>query len=521
MILFIDEMHTIVGAGAAEGALDASNLLKPALARGDIQCVGATTLKEYRQNIEKDGALERRFQPVYVDEPTVDETILILTRLRDRYEAHHGVKISDEAIAAAAKLSARYITGRHLPDKAIDVIDEAAAHLKLEMYSLPPELREKERTLERLTREGQEAVRTQDYTRAAKLKEEADKIQADYLVDRNVYMKEKGIKEILEAKHVAETISRWTGIPISNLMTGEKEKLLEMEERIHQRLIDQDDAVRAVSDAIRRGRSGLADPHRPQGSFLFLGPTGVGKTELARSLAWFLFDDEAAILRLDMSEYSEKHSVARLVGAPPGYVGYEEGGQLTEAVRRRPYQVILLDEIEKANPAVFNILLQLLDDGRLTDGQGRTVDFSNTVIIMTSNIASQEILQSGGELPKETLEHHLASNFRPEFLNRIDETVVFKPLGEEHMRAIVELELERLHSRLKEQGVKIRFTEEVKDLLRREGFDPRYGARPLKRTVERLISNPLSRMLISESGIQGYEVRLKDGKLIFTSEESK
>ncbi|MBD3286007.1 AAA domain-containing protein [candidate division WOR-3 bacterium] len=521
VILFIDEMHMIVGAGAAEGALDASNLLKPALSRGEIQCVGATTLKEYRENIEKDGALERRFQPVYVDEPTVEETIQILARLRDRYEAHHGIKISDAALEAAAKLSARYITGRHLPDKAIDVLDEAAAHLKLDIYSLPPELRKIDKKLRDLTREGQEAVKNQDYARAAKLKEAADKIQSDYIQKRNAYFKEKGIEETLEAADVAATISRWTGIPVSNMLEGEKEKLLGMEDKLHERLVDQDEAVQVVSDAIRRGRSGLADPSRPIGSFLFLGPTGVGKTELARSLAWFLFSDEQAILRLDMSEYSEKHTVARLVGSPPGYVGYEEGGQLTEAVRRRPYQAILLDEIEKAHPAVFNILLQFLDDGRLTDGQGRTVDFSNTVIIMTSNIASQEILDSGGQMSAEELDRHLAANFRPEFLNRIDEIVVFRPLSTEDMRAIVDLQLHRLSERLADQGIKITFTEEVAELLSREGFDPRYGARPLKRAIERLVSNPLTRILISESGKSRFEVGLKDGKITFSSEDEK
>jgi ATP-dependent Clp protease ATP-binding subunit ClpC len=520
VILFIDEMHTIVGAGAAEGALDASNLLKPALSRGEIQCVGATTLKEYREHIEKDGALERRFQPIYVDEPTIEETIQILARLRDRYEAHHGVKIADDAIEAAARLSARYITGRHLPDKAIDVLDEAAAHLKLDIYSLPPEIHEKERRLAELTREGQEAVGMQDYARAARLKEEADRIQADYVKDRNAYFKDKGIGRILQARHIAETISRWTGIPVVNMLKGEAEKLLMMEERIHERLIDQDDAVRSVADAIRRGRSGLADPRRPIGSFLFLGPTGVGKTELARSLAWFLFDDEAALLRMDMSEYSEKHTVARFVGAPPGYVGYEEGGQLTEAVRRRPYQIILLDEVEKAHPVVFNILLQLLDDGRLTDGQGRTVDFANTVIIMTSNIASQEILDSGGELARQALDHHLRASFRPEFLNRIDEIVVFKPLTLEHMSSIVELQLGQLKERLEDKGIKVRFTDEVKELLIREGFDTRFGARPLKRALERLVANPLARILIDGEGRRSYHVRLKEGKLVFDSEET-
>jgi ATP-dependent Clp protease ATP-binding subunit ClpC len=518
VILFIDEMHTIVGAGAAEGALDASNLLKPALSRGEIQCVGATTLKEYREHIEKDGALERRFQPVYVDEPTIEETVEILFRLRDRYEAHHGVKIADEAIEAAARLSARYITGRHLPDKAIDVLDEAAAHLKLDIYSMPPDIREKEKRLAELTREGQEAVKIQDYARAARLKEEADKIQAEYVKERNTYLKDKGIGQTLEARHVAETVSRWTGIPVSSMLTGEAERLLKMEEHIHERLIDQDEAVSAVANAIRRGRSGLSDPGRPIGSFLFLGPTGVGKTELARSLAWFLFDDEAALLRIDMSEYSEKHSVARFVGAPPGYVGYEEGGQLTEAVRRRPYQVILLDEVEKAHPTVFNILLQLLDDGRLTDGQGRTVDFANTVVIMTSNIASQEILNRGGQLPKEDLDHYLAANFRPEFLNRVDEVVVFKPLTLEHMRAIVDLQLRELSKRLEDKGISINFREEVKELLIREGFDQRFGARPLRRVIERLVANPLARILIDGEGPGSYKVRLEDGKLVFDSE---
>lgn len=519
VVLFIDEMHTIVGAGAAEGALDASNLLKPALSRGEIQCVGATTLKEYRESIEKDGALERRFQPIYVDEPTVPETILILTRLRDRYEAHHGVKISDEAVEAAARLSARYITGRHLPDKAIDVLDEAAAHVKLDIYSLPPDLREKEKRLNELTREGQEAVKMQDYERAARLKVEADRTQEEYVSERKAYFKEKGIDQTLGAQHIAETISRWTGIPVDSMLTGEAERLLNMESHIHKRLVNQDKAVEVVADAIRRGRSGLSDPQRPNGSFLFLGPTGVGKTELARSLAWFLFDDEAALLRIDMSEYSEKHSVARLVGAPPGYVGYEEGGQLTEAVRRRPYQVILLDEVEKAHPVVFNVLLQLLDDGRLTDGQGRTVDFANTVVIMTSNIASQEILDRGGELGPEEISRHLAANFRPEFLNRIDEVVVFKPLTFEHLKEIVGLGLDRLARRLEEKGISIQVSEEVKELLAREGFDQRFGARPLKRTIERLVSNPLARLLISQPGHKSYTVRLENGKLVFASED--
>lgn len=519
IILFIDEMHTIVGAGAAEGALDASNLLKPALSRGEIQCVGATTLKEYRENIEKDGALERRFQPVYVDEPTIEETIEILKRLADRYEAHHGVAISEAALEAAARLSARYITGRHLPDKAIDLIDETAAHLKLEKFSLPSAIRDKERSLAELTREGQEAVRIQDYARAAKLKKEADRIQEEYIRERDAYFKDKGIEDTLEAKHIAETISRWTGIPVASMLEGERDKLLNMESRIHERLINQDEAVNLVSDAVRRGRSGLADPDKPTASFLFLGPTGVGKTELARSLAWFLFDDEAALLRIDMSEYSEKHSVARFVGAPPGYVGYEEGGQLTEAVRRRPYQVILLDEIEKAHPSVFNILLQLLDDGRLTDGQGRTVDFKSTVVIMTSNIASQEIIDSGGALSKEELDHHLSSNFRPEFLNRIDEVIVFKPLSIEHMRRIVELQLSRLSQRLLGQNIRIEVADEVKELLSREGFDPRFGARPLKRAIEKLVANPLSRLIISETQGAVYKIELSDGKLVFEKEE--
>ncbi len=510
IILFIDELHTIVGAGAAEGAIDASNMLKPALARGELQCIGATTLDEYRKHIEKDGALERRFQVVYIGEPSVEATVEILKNLRDRYEAHHGVKISDDALKAAAELSEKYITDRFLPDKAVDLIDEACSKVKIDIYSMPKELKEKERRLKELTKEGMEAVKIQDYERAARIKTETDRLQKEFLEEKNRWLRERGIDEVVDKEDIAEIVSKWTGIPVSKMLQTEKERLLRMEEELHKRMVDQDEAIRVVSDAIRRGRAGLKDPNRPIGSFLFLGPTGVGKTELAKTLAEFLFDSEDAMVRLDMSEYQEKHTVSRLIGAPPGYVGYEEGGQLTEAVRRRPYRVVLLDEIEKAHPEVFNTLLQVLDDGRLTDGQGRTVDFKNTIIIMTSNLGTEVI--GSREVSKEEILSLLKHHLRPEFLNRIDEIVVFKPLSFDDMKRIVELQVSILEKKLKEQGVSLSLSEEAKDYLAREGYDPEFGARPLKRTIQRLLESPLS-MLLLENKPREVEVIVKNGKL--------
>ncbi len=503
IILFIDELHTIVGAGAAEGAIDASNMLKPALARGELQCIGATTLNEYRKHIEKDAALERRFAPVYVGEPSVEDTIKILQGLKHRYESHHGVIIDNSAIESAVKLSHRYLTERHLPDKAIDLIDEACARARIEIYSMPDELKEMEKRLEQLTEEGKRAVEMRNYELAAKLRDETEALQKEYRKRKNEWMKQRGIDDRVTEDDIAEIISSWTGIPVSRMLESEMSKLLKMEERIHERLVDQEDAVVAVSDAIRRSRAGLKDPKRPIGSFIFLGPTGVGKTELAKSLAEFLFDTEDAMVRIDMTEYQEKHTVSRLIGAPPGYVGYEEGGQLTEAVRRRPYRVILFDEFEKAHPDVFNILLQLLDDGRLTDGQGRTVDFKNTIVIMTSNLGSEiitENLKNGKfdyEKTKKEVSRVLERSVKPEFLNRIDEVIVFKPLGFDEIKGIVERELKKIAKNVSDFGYRIEFSEKVKDYLAHEGFDPVYGARPLRRAIQRLIENPLSKKIIA------------------------
>lgn len=503
IILFIDEMHTIVGAGAAEGAIDASNMLKPALARGELQCIGATTLNEYRKHIEKDAALERRFAPVFVSEPTIDDTIKILQGLKDRYETHHGIIIDDSAIEAAAKLSDRYITERYLPDKAIDLIDEACAKARIEIYSMPDDLKEMEKEIENLNKEGKAAVDTRNYERAAELRDKVETLQKEFREKKQSWMKKRGIDDRVCEDDIALLISTWTGIPVSRMVESEMDKLLKMEDRIHQRLIGQNDAVIAVSDAIRRSRAGLKDPNRPIGSFIFLGPTGVGKTELAKSLAEFLFDTEEAMIRIDMTEYQEKHTVSRLIGAPPGYVGYEEGGQLTEAVRRRPYRVILLDEFEKAHPDVFNILLQLLDDGRLTDGQGRTVDFKNTIVIMTSNVGSEVItksLQNGDfnyEKSKQDVYEILQRSVKPEFLNRVDEVIVFKPLEFEEIKGIVARELKKLENNIKDFGYQIVFTEEVKDFLSHEGFDPMYGARPLRRAIQRFVENPLSKSIIA------------------------
>jgi len=569
IILFIDELHTVVGAGAAEGAMDASNLLKPMLARGELHTIGATTLDEYRKHIEKDAALERRFQPVLVDQPTVEETISILRGLRERYEIHHGVRITDSALVAAATLSDRYITERFLPDKAIDLVDEAASRLRMEIDSMPIEIDELERRriqleierealrketddaskarlealekeladieeqagamkqrweaeksaiaairstkaeLETLTTRIEQAERETDYATAAELKYGTLKELGDRLAEQETALAAlQGpgslLKEEVGADDIAEIVAAWTGIPVSRLMEGETEKLIHMEERLHDRVVGQDEAIAAVSDAVRRARAGLKDPRRPIGSFLFLGPTGVGKTELARALAQFMFDDETALVRIDMSEYMEKFAVSRLVGAPPGYVGYEEGGQLTEAVRRRPYQVVLLDEIEKAHPDVFNVLLQVLDDGRLTDSQGRTVDFKNTIIIMTSNIGSAAIAASGArsgdaayEQMKREVTETLGSHFRPEFLNRVDEIIVFHALTEADLEEIVGLLVADLAGRLAGQDIVLELTDAARALLVREGTDPAFGARPLKRTIQRFVENPLARSIVA------------------------
>jgi len=508
VILFIDELHTIVGAGAAEGAIDASNMLKPALARGELQTIGATTLDEYRKYIENDSALARRFQPVFISEPSIEDTIKILLGLKDKYESHHGVKISDKAIEVAVKLSHRYISDRKLPDKAIDLVDEASAKLRIEIYSAPPALKRLEKNLKKLTIEGKEAVKSRAYERAAKLRDEADKLQKEYNEKKEKWMRERGIDDIVGEEDIAEIVSKWTGIPVQKMLTEESEKLLKMEEELHLRVVGQDEAVTSVSEAIRRSRAGLKDPKRPIGSFLFLGPTGVGKTELAKTLAEFLFDTEEAMCRIDMSEYMEKHTVSRLIGAPPGYIGYEEGGQLTEVVRRRPYRVILLDEIEKAHPDVFNVLLQIFDDGRLTDGQGRTVDFKNCIIIMTSNIGSTRIQENEDdyERMKSNIMEEVKRVFKPEFLNRLDDIVVFHPLTEEDIEKIIDIELNNLSKRLKEKNITITLKENAKKQLSREGFDRAYGARPLKRVIQKRIENTLSSKIIKGEIREGENV---------------
>ncbi len=576
IILFIDELHTVVGAGAAEGSVDASNLLKPMLARGELRCVGATTLNEYRKYVEKDAALERRFQPVYVGEPSVEDTIAILRGLKERYEVHHGVRITDGALVAAATLSHRYISGRFLPDKAIDLVDESASRLRIEIDSMPSELDESTRRLrqleveqeaikkekddasvKRLKKVEQEIARLREETAALRLQwenerkviREIQKIKSDVEAARTdeqkaeregnleqvarirygtqgdlakkLAAKQKDLarvqkdrallKEEVGADDIAEVVAKWTGIPVSRMMESARDKLVRMEDRLSERVVGQEEAIRAVSDAIRRSRSGLSDPKRPIGSFIFLGPTGVGKTELCRALAQFLFDDEEAMVRLDMSEYMEKFSVQRLIGAPPGYVGYEEGGQLTEAVRRRPYSVLLLDEIEKAHRDVFNVLLQVLDDGRLTDGQGRTVDFRNTVIIMTSNVASsfiQEFSEHGGDEKdlRTRIQETLRETFRPEFLNRIDETIVFHNLTRDDLKKIVELQMKDLRKRLAEQEIALEVTDAAKDELLALGYDPSFGARPLKRTIQREIQNPLAKLLLEGKFAPGAKV---------------
>jgi len=515
VILFIDELHTVVGAGAAQGAMDASNMLKPALARGELQCIGATTLDEYQKHIEKDAALERRFAPVFVDEPSQEDTLKMLQGLRDRYEAHHKVHFSDEALAAAVKLSSRYVTDRRLPDKAIDLMDEAAAKLRVALYSMPPELKKTKSELDRLKAEEELAGVERDYERAARMKAERLRLEEQFNADRDKWEAEHKLDEVVDVDDIAQVLAQWTGIPVSQMMEAESERLLKMEDRLHERIVGQDEAIHAVADAIRRARSGLKDPRRPIGSFIFIGPSGVGKTELAKALAEFMFDDEDALVRMDMSEYHEQHTVSRLFGAPPGYVGYEEGGQLTEAVRRRPYRVILFDEIEKAHPEVWNALLQILDDGRLTDGQGRVVDFRNTVLIMTSNLGTEFVRQGGtlGFLQKtdtaedrqaqEKIEKALKSTFRPEFLNRIDEIIMFSPLSAEQMVSIVDLQMNEVRTRLEEHGLKVELTEEARAWLAKEGYDPSFGARPLKRALQKHVESPLSIALLSGDYTEG------------------
>jgi ATP-dependent Clp protease ATP-binding subunit ClpC len=539
IILFIDEIHNVVGAGAAEGAMDAGNMLKPALAHGELQTIGATTLDEYRKHIEKDKALERRFQPVYINEPTVEQTVLILKGLRPRYEAHHKVKITDTALEAAAKLGQRYITERHLPDKAIDLIDEAASKLRIEAQSAPPQVKSLEEKLKQLANEEEAASQRADYEQAAKLKADKLKLEDDYKQAKAEWLKQAKIDEVVDEEDIAQLVAKWTGIPVSQMMEGETQKLVKMEERIHERMINQEEAVKTVSEAIRRSRAGLKDPKRPIGSFMFLGPTGVGKTELARSLAWFLFDDETAMVRLDMSEYQEKHTVSRLIGAPPGYVGFEEGGQLTEAVRRRPYRVILLDEIEKAHPEVFNTLLQVLDDGRLTDGQGRTVDFKNTVIIMTSNTGVDLIKKEGPigfatpksatkaqkqsyENMKDMVMAEVRKTFRPEFINRLDDIIVFHELSREQIGSIVELMIKDLQKRLAERKLSLELSKTAKNWLADTGYDPTFGARPLRRAIERYVENPLASKILSGEYKEGDTilVDLKAEELMFNKKES-
>jgi ATP-dependent Clp protease ATP-binding subunit ClpC len=504
IIMMIDELHTVVGAGAAQGAMDASNMLKPALARGELQAIGATTLDEFHKHIEKDAALERRFAPIYVEEPNVDDTIKMLQGLRDRYEAHHKVRFADEALVAAARLADRYVTDRRLPDKAIDLMDEAAAKLRVALYSMPSDLKEMKAELDRLQAEEDAASNSRDYQRAAEIKVERLRREGEYRQKRDKWESEHQLDEVVDVNDIAEVVHQWTGIPVTQMMETEATKLLQMEERLHERIIGQEEAIHAISDAIRRARSGLKDPSRPIGSFIFIGPSGVGKTELAKALAWFMFDDEDALVRVDMSEYREQHTVSRLFGAPPGYVGYEEGGQLTEAVRRRPYRVVLFDEIEKAHPEVWNALLQILDDGRMTDGQGNVVDFRNTILIMTSNLGTEYVTRGGtlGFLQQKSddeerdshdkIEKALKGTFRPEFLNRVDEIIMFSPLSIENMERIVDLQMKEVHDRLGEYNIQVELTPAARTWLAREGYDPAFGARPLRRAIQKHVESPLS-----------------------------
>jgi len=519
VILFIDEMHTIIGAGAAEGAIDAANILKPALARGELQAIGATTLDEYRKHVEKDAALERRFQPIMVDEPNVDETIDILRGLRDRYEAHHRVEITDSAIESAARLSDRYVSDRFMPDKAIDLIDEAASRVRLQSFVAPPELKDLQKRLEEIRKEKEAAVGSQEFEKAAALRDQEQKLESELEESQEEWRKDQASEKCtVSDEDIAEIVSSWTGIPVKKLAQEETERLLRLEGVLHDRVVAQDEAVVAVSKAIRRAHAGLKDPRRPIGSFIFLGPTGVGKTELGKALAEALFGDEDAMVTIDMSEYMERHTVSRLVGAPPGYIGYEEGGQLTEAVRRRPYSVVLLDEIEKAHPEVFNVLLQVLEEGRLTEAKGRAVDFRNTVFIMTSNVGAQLIQREtsvGFRAPsavqsyedmKTKIMDEVKKTFRPEFLNRIDEIIVFHALNREHLKEIVGLMLERVGARLKERGFELQVDDAAKDKLVEEGYDPAFGARPLRRAITRLIEDPLSEEVLAGRFTEGDKV---------------
>lgn len=541
IILFIDEMHTLIGAGSAEGSLDAANILKPELARGDIQCIGATTLDEYRKYIEKDAALERRFQPITVNEPSEEDAIAILKGIRDKYEAHHNVEILDEAIEAAVKLSSRYITDRFLPDKAIDLIDEAASRVRLQTYTAPSDVKNLENEIEQLAKEKEAAVMAQEYEKAAQYRDQEKQKRAELNRLTEEWKNQTTTKtNVVTEEEIASIVSNWTGVPVTKLREEDTQRLLRMEEILHQRVIGQDEAVKAVSRAVRRAQSGLKNPKRPIGSFLFLGPTGVGKTELARALAEVLFDNEDAIVRIDMSEYMEKHAVSRLVGAPPGYVGHDEGGQLTEAVRRKPYSIVLLDEIEKAHPDVFNILLQVLDDGRLTDSQGRTVDFKNTVIIMTSNVGASNVKTTGTmgfamdvsaaeekaayDKMKARVMDALKATFRPEFLNRVDETIVFHALEKDHILSIVDLMMKDLHKRLQEQNIRMEVTKEAKEKLVAEGYDPAYGARPLRRTIQKLVEDPLAEDLLKGRYQAGDTVKVdvtKDGVSLLKDGEAE
>jgi len=522
VILFIDEMHTVVGAGAAEGAIDASNMLKPALARGELRCIGATTLDEYRKHIEKDKALERRLQPVIINEPSIEATVEMLRALRPRYEAHHKIKIDDSALVAAAQLSQRYISDRFLPDKAIDLIDEAASKIHIDMESKPENIKNLDMQIKQLQNEEESAAQQGNYQKAAEIKAQRLRMMPECEKLDSAWRKEQKFDKPVDQDTIAELVAKWTGIPVSRMLEGEAEKLLHMEERIHDRIVNQEEAVAAISEAIRRGRAGLKDPKRPVGSFIFLGPTGVGKTELAKALAQFLFDDEESIIRIDMSEYGEKHTVSRLIGAPPGYIGYEEAGQLTEAVRRRPFRIILFDEIEKAHPDVFNILLQILEDGRLTDGHGRTVDFRNTVIIMTSNLGTEEFQRqaigfarqekqekSDSDRLKGIIDNAMKRTFRPEFLNRIDDIIIFHPLTEEHLKKIVDLLINEVQKRLADRSVVLELNDEAKSWLLKEGFEPAFGARPLRRAIQRYVENPLSSKILSGE--------FKDGDRVYIS----